>query len=44
MLAVAFKDVVTLWDPDYNTMHQDVVSLASSEVTIRYNRKLDQFT
>jgi len=38
VLAVAFNDVITLWDPDYNTMHQDVVSVASSEVTIRYHR------
>ena len=35
MLAVVFKDVITLWDPDYNTMHHDVISLGSSEVTIR---------
>lgn len=38
VLAVAFKDVVTLWDPEYNTMHRDVISLASSDVTIRYDR------
>lgn len=35
VLAVVFKDVITLWDPDYNTMHQDIISLGSSEVTIR---------
>ena len=40
MLAVVFKDVVTLWDPDYNTMHSDVVSLGSSEVSIRYDNML----
>ena len=38
VLAVAFKDVVTLWDPEYNMMHRDVISLASSDVTIRYDR------
>jgi len=40
VLAVAFKDVITLWDPEYNSMHQDVVSLASSDVTVRYDSKL----
>ena len=35
MLAVAFKDVITLWDPEYNSMHRDIVSLASTDVTIR---------
>jgi len=39
VLAVAFKDVITLWDPDYNTMHQDVISLGSSKVSIRYEWK-----
>jgi len=38
VLAVTFKDVVTLWDPEYNTMHPDVVSLGTSEVTIRYRK------
>jgi len=39
VLAVAFKDVVTLWDPEYNMMHRDVISLASSDITVRYDRR-----
>lgn len=43
VLAIVFKDVITLWDPDFNTMHQDVISLASSDVNIRYNRVILSF-
>ena len=35
VLAVVFKDVITLWDPEYNSMHRDVISLPISQVTIR---------
>ena len=43
VLAVVFEDVITLWDPDYNTMHQDVISLGSSEVTIKYDQNCVHF-
>jgi len=43
VLAVAFKDVITLWDPEYNSMHQDVVSLASSDISIKYGGKVALF-